>query len=561
MILPESWIETTLANIIVDLQPGFAQRPGDEDTGSIPQIRTHNVSPEGKLTLEGIKFVTPSENELTKYNLKKGDIVFNNTNSEEWVGKTAIFEEEGVYVFSNHMTRIRANTEIVDARFLASYLHSLWSSGYSKNRSKRWVSQAAIEGKTLSAFKIRVPTLSEQRRIVAILQHIEAFSTNRNLFREQLERTKNQLFYEMFGNPSPLDNQQWDTEILEKNIEVGTGGTPSRENEANYGGSIPWVKSTDLTDTIINETGEYLTEQGLKSSNAKIYPKGTILLAMYGQGQTRGRTGKLAIEAACNQACAALVPNERLNADYLWAWLQNSYDYVRSLGRGGQQANLNLSIIKNIKIPVPPIELQDKFSERLTQILKIENDMNEAIRKSAVLYEQVRVQALLGELTETWRNKNKNQTQIQAEAEARAERLALTAKPRTPEKPPAAAKKPSPAQSRPARLALFGELSEFQQFVFEALKEWPAGILIPDDSAAFEDFCRQWPIEHERNTQDRARRALDQLASLGLIAKVSLPNPQGQYLTAYRMPREGDERRTGDIESVQTAIRRTREMA
>lgn len=441
-------------------------------------------------------------------------------------------------------------SEQINLNFLAKYLQSIDLAQLTVA-----VGVPGLNRADLSLVPVPVPTLSEQKEIVKILQQAKAFSINRNLFRELLGKTKKQLFYEMLGNPNPLVNQQWTNEILDKNVDVGTGGTPSRENEANYRGSIPWIKSTDLTDTVINETSEYLTEQGLKSSNAKIYPKDTILLAMYGQGQTRGRTGKLAIEAACNQACAALVPNERLNADYLWAWLQNSYDYVRSLGRGGQQANLNLSIIKNIKIPIPPIELQDKFSKRLTQILKIENDMNEAIRKSAVLYEQVTVQALLGELTETWRIKN--QTQIKAEAEARAERLALTAKPQTPAKPPAAAKKSSPAQFRPARLALFGELSEFQHFVFDALHEWPAGILIPDDSAAFEDFCRQWPIEHERNTQDRARRALDQLAALGLIAKVSLPNPQGQYLTAYRKLRDGDERRTGDI----AAIGRSREMA
>jgi type I restriction enzyme S subunit len=543
MILPESWIEVSIGQVCDIYGGGTPDRSNlSYFSGGIPWATPTDVT-----KLDNLYLSNTSET-LTEEGLKNssakllpvGSVLLT---SRATIGRTAIIEKPTCT--NQGFVNLVCNSDVISNEYLARLLHS-WTS-YLESRATG-ATFKEISRSTIAKINIPLPTLSEQQQIVEIFQNIETFSINRNLFRERLERTKKQLFYEMFGNPNPLVNRQWSTEIIGKNIDVGTGGTPSRETETNYDGSIPWVKSTDLTDTVITETGEYLTEQGLKNSNAKIYPQYTILLAMYGQGQTRGRTGKLAIEAACNQACAALVPNERLNADYLWVWLQNSYDYVRSLGRGGQQANLNLSIIKNIKIPVPPIELQDKFSERLTQILKIENDMNEAIRKSAVLYEQVRVQALSGVLTETWRIKN--QTQIKAEVEARAERLALTAKPRTPEKPPAAAKKSNPAQSRPARLALFSELSEFQRFVFDALHEWPARILIPDDSAAFEDFCRQWPVEHERNTQDRARRALDQLAALGLIAKISLPNPQGQYLTAYRMLREGDERRTGDIAAI-----------
>ena len=99
---------------------------------------------------------------------------------------------------------------------------------------------------------------------------------------------------------------------------VATGGTPSREQVDNFGGSVFWVKSTDLTDTPIQQTNECLTELGIQSSNVRVYPKNTILLAMYGQGQTRGRTGKLLVEAGCNQACAALLPSEELLPDYLW---------------------------------------------------------------------------------------------------------------------------------------------------------------------------------------------------------------------------------------------------
>ena len=77
------------------LQSGCAQKPGEEDDGTTPQIRTHNIAPNGKITLEGIKHITASAKELERYSLALGDVVFNNTNSKEWVGKTAVFDQEG----------------------------------------------------------------------------------------------------------------------------------------------------------------------------------------------------------------------------------------------------------------------------------------------------------------------------------------------------------------------------------------------------------------------------------------------------------------------------------
>lgn len=168
---PQGWREVVLSDVIESAQPGFAQRPGEEDEGTTPQIRTHNVSPDGRITLEGVKHVMVADGDLERYRLLPGDVVFNNTNSEEWVGKTAVFDQhDGVFVYSNHMTRIRVRRELVLPEFLAAFLHYLWSAGYARNRAKRWVSQAAIDGPTLVKFKLPLPPLPEQQRIVEVLQ-------------------------------------------------------------------------------------------------------------------------------------------------------------------------------------------------------------------------------------------------------------------------------------------------------------------------------------------------------------------------------------------------------
>lgn len=186
------WREVLLSDVIESAQPGFAQRPGEEDDGSTPQIRTHNVSPDGRIFLEGIKHVTVAEGDLERYRLMPGDVVFNNTNSEEWVGKTAVFDQhDGIFVYSNHMTRIRVRRELVLPEFLATYLHYLWSAGYSRNRAKRWVSQAAIDVPTLLKFKLPLPPLPEQQRIVEVLQAAEFQPALRRI--EQAKRLQSAL--------------------------------------------------------------------------------------------------------------------------------------------------------------------------------------------------------------------------------------------------------------------------------------------------------------------------------------------------------------------------------
>jgi type I restriction enzyme S subunit len=97
------------------------------------------------------------------------------------------------------------------------------------------------------------------------------------------------------------------------------------------------------------------------------------------------------------------------------------------------------------------------------------------------------------------------------------------------------------------------QLSEFQRNVRLALYEWK-GSVIPDDAEAFDDFCRQWPIEHEETANDRTRRALEQLAALGLVAKVSLRNDSGEFITSFRPLREDENTRLMDAEHITSLL-------
>lgn len=140
---------------------------------------------------------------------------------------------------------------------------------------------------------------------------------------------------------------------LGKIANVATGGTPVRDTPEYWGGSIPWVGTGEIDFNIIQSHTDHLTQKGLDASAAKLLPKGTLLMAMYGQGATRGKVGILGFDAATNQACAAITPkNGTVESEFLFHVLEASYTRIRRLSNIGGQDNLNTTLIREIPIPV-----------------------------------------------------------------------------------------------------------------------------------------------------------------------------------------------------------------
>ena len=158
---------------------------------------------------------------------------------------------------------------------------------------------------------------------------------------------------------------------------IGSGGTPSRTNADYYNnGTIPWVKTTEVRNDIIRNTEEHITNDAILNSSAKIYPTGSLIIAMYGQGETRGRTAKLGIDAATNQACCVLSDiSAALDTDYFWFYLMNEYARLRELASGNNQPNLNAQMIASYPVIIPPYDIQKEIVETVTGI---NNQLSEA---------------------------------------------------------------------------------------------------------------------------------------------------------------------------------------
>lgn len=149
---------------------------------------------------------------------------------------------------------------------------------------------------------------------------------------------------------------------------ITSGGTPDRKQAAYWNGDIPWVKTAQIQNGTIgpDDIEEWITQEGLKQSSAKIIPKGTLLMAMYGQGKTRGQVAVLGLDAAINQACAAIQLKPGVDRDYVYQQLRFRYDTIRALSNTGSQENLNAELIREISFPLPELTEQQAIARKLT---------------------------------------------------------------------------------------------------------------------------------------------------------------------------------------------------
>jgi type I restriction enzyme S subunit len=188
--------------------------------------------------------------------------------------------------------------------------------------------------------------------------------------------------------------------------ETTSGGTPSRKKSEYYGGTVPWIKSGELNDGLIQSAEECITEDALENSNAKIFPKGTVLVALY--GATIGRTAILNIDASTNQAICAIFPRkDTFLPKFMVYWLKFNHDRLINLGIGGAQPNINQGIVRSFPFPLSSLPEQHRIVARIEELFSHLDAGVLALQRAKAQLQRYR-QAVLkaaveGRLTEGWR--------------------------------------------------------------------------------------------------------------------------------------------------------------
>lgn len=199
----KEWGEKSLGDIALGVKSGFACGKYNEVSDGVVHLRTHNVDLSGELNLDKIVRIPAKFVDTEVFNLRKGDVVFNNTNSAELVGKSIIIREDLPYAFSNHLTRIRPRTDAVLSEWLLQTLHLYWRDKVFEKMCKKWIGQAGINQTALKQIKIPLPPLAEQKEIVkkldALSEKVRVLQALQSQQAADLKALKQSILYEAFS--------------------------------------------------------------------------------------------------------------------------------------------------------------------------------------------------------------------------------------------------------------------------------------------------------------------------------------------------------------------------
>ena len=391
--LPEHWVEKRLRYLAKEERAAFVDGPFGSDLKTsdykgdgVPLIQLNNIR-DSKHLMQNMKFVTEDKKQqLIRHLAIPGDVVI--AKMAEPVARAAVVGDDySEYVIVADCVKFTPNLDLVDLRYL------VWSINCDHVRINAELvatgtTRIRINLGELKKLKIPYPPFLEQKAIANFLDHetakidtlIEKQQQLIKLLKEKRQAVISHAVTKGLNPHAPMRDsgvawlgdmpEHWSVSSLGYYAQISTGATPYRSKSIYWGGDIPWIKTGEVRYDEILETEEYITEDAVANSSVKISPAGTLLMAMYGQGITRGRVAILGVAATYNQACAAITPNEKIWNQYLRYFFMAAYHAIRDGGNETSQMNLNADIVSKFKISIPDLDEQHQIIDYLNIKLK-----------------------------------------------------------------------------------------------------------------------------------------------------------------------------------------------
>ena len=409
--IPEEW-EVIKFKYLGDVKQGLTYSPSDivdKDEG-ILVLRSGNIQ-NGILDFNNNVYVKTKVAESIV--LRKNDILITARNgSPALIGKNTIIDTDIQATFGAFMMVFRAN-KILFAKF-AFYLMNVSFNFYRTFFTTSTVNQ--LTATIFNGIEVPLPSISEQQKIADFLDKKTAqLDKVKALLEEQIQKLKDyraSLIYETvtkgLDKTVPMKDsgidwigqvpEGWGVGKVKYFSQISAGATPDRNNSLFWNGNINWMSSGEVNQGIVKHTSETITDLALKRTSTKLLPNGTVMLALNGQGKTKGTAAVLAIESASNQSLASfIVDNQILNNMYLYYFFVANYYNIRGL-KGEDRDGLNLQLVSNIDIPLFEIEEQQKIVDflnkktvQIDQLIQIKNQQIENINKQrqTLIYDYV----------------------------------------------------------------------------------------------------------------------------------------------------------------------------
>ena len=331
------------------------------------EAKSSNKGDKTGIRIVGLEHLTPSNVTLSSWNedtentftkeFSKGDVLFGRRRA--YLKKAAVAPFDGIC--SGDITVIRAIEDKVDPDLLPFIIQNDFLFDFAVGKSAGSLSPR-VKWTHLKEFAIELPLMPEQSKLAETLWSInETKNAYEDLINKTDELGKSQ-FIEMFGD---IENNQKGYPIKQINefSDLFAGATPSTKVSAYWkNGTIPWMSSGEVHMGRVTSTEKKISQLGYDKCSTKMVPLHTVVIALAGQGKTRGTVAVTEIELCTNQSLCAMVTDETVLSDYLYHNLRNRYEEIRNMcaiadGRGG----LNLKIVGSIKVIVPSIEEQQQF--------------------------------------------------------------------------------------------------------------------------------------------------------------------------------------------------------
>ncbi|MFD5658707.1 restriction endonuclease subunit S [Streptomyces hirsutus] len=377
--LPAGWVRATIGELCDVNPPGFDEEPGDDELISqVPMAAVEAATGRMDASTQ-VRYGDVKKKSLTRF--QENDVLF---------AKITPCMENGKIAKSQGLTGGRAlgSTEFHVLRsrgaVLPEYLMHFLLQRHVRRAAERHmigaVGQRRVPRPYLAELEIPVPPLVEQHRIVAKLDdqltHIEAGEESLSDARARVADFITAVLARAI-DPN-LEASNWETKTIGEMAVVSSGATPLKGRSDYYdGGVVPWITSSLLNAPFVDRAEKFITDLAVAETAVKEYPPGTLLLAMYGEGKTRGKCSELRIQATTNQACAGiqLAAEYECRRDWVKLVLDARYEENRALASGGVQPNLSLSLVKKIKVPLPPLgrqkELLNEVAQRRADVSKM----------------------------------------------------------------------------------------------------------------------------------------------------------------------------------------------
>ena len=392
-VIPEDWGVYSISEVVKRTQLGGNYGNSESET-DYPLIKMGNLD-RGSIKLDKLEYVTstPHKNDLLQY----GDVLFNTRNTLELVGKIAIWRDELPQAyFNSNLMRLTFNEKLVASGF---YMNAVMNTkcfitalaGIATGTT----SVAAIYTRDLFTLKIGLARKEEQTPIANVLSDVDMLINESEKLIAKKQAIKTAAMQQLLTGRTRLCQfslrkdgtkkgykqseqgeipEDWDVKCIGDFTDCTAGGTPSTSILSYWGGENPWMSSGELHLKRIYDVAERITDEGLAKSSTKYVPENSVLMGLAGQGKTRGTVAISKILLCTNQSIAAIFPSAKHSTDYVYYNLDQRYEQLRGLSTGdGGRGGLNLTIIRNLLIPLPSIEEQ-------TAIAAILSDMDTEIK-------------------------------------------------------------------------------------------------------------------------------------------------------------------------------------